>query len=142
MKQKGEKERAQSSATITQTLCLISGFSLILMVASYAVTTPGWWSGVLNGNPPNDYMVANQGQLKLFTERAVSQLNTTFSTNGGAGPALSNLVYGWQQDYATNGYSPSHLKPSDYQTVNVGQLKYVGNMVWSRLVSVGYTSWL
>ncbi|MCE0483243.1 MAG: fibronectin type III domain-containing protein [Methylacidiphilales bacterium] len=146
MKRKGEKERAQSSATITQTLCLISGFSLILMVASYAVTTPGWWSGVLNGNPPNDYMVANQGQMKQFTARAVNELNIGLTNNGGAGSTLINLVYGWEQDYLTNGYATNTANParpyksSDYQAINVGQLKYIAGLVYGQLASAGYIS--
>ena len=92
----------------------------------------------------NDYAVVTQGQLKQFTARAVDELNAKLP--GGAGASLTNLVYGWHEDYLTNGYNATNIKPSDYTAMNVGQLKYIGNMVWTQLVAGGYTnavpSWL
>ena len=86
----------------------------------------------------NDHAVVNQGQLKLFTTKAVAELNADLP--GGAGTNLNNMVSNWASDYATNGYSATNIKPSDYTAMNVGQLKYIGNKVWSRLVVEGFTN--
>jgi hypothetical protein len=50
------------------------------------------------------------------------------------------MVQGWSNDYYTNGYNATNIKPSDYTAMNVGQLKYIGNKVWAQLVAGGYTS--
>ncbi|MCE0521663.1 MAG: fibronectin type III domain-containing protein [Methylacidiphilales bacterium] len=145
MKRTAQEHREQTSATLTQTLLVMAGCSALFALTAYA-SAPGWWSGVLNGHSPNDYMVANQGQLKFFTEKAAAQLNTSFASSGGAGYTLSNMVYNWQQDYATNGYSGSNPKPSDYQAINLGQLKYIASLVYGQLAANGYgnlsPSWL
>ena len=150
MKLTNREREEKSSAAISRTFWLMAGCFFVFMVTAYAA--PSWWSNVQNGNAANDYAVANQGQLKFFTEKAVAEMNTTLASSGGAGPALTNLVYGWQQDYLASNYAnnPSNptrpYKPSDYQAINVGQLKYVGKMIWDRLVNAGYTnalpSWL
>jgi hypothetical protein len=141
----------QSSATIVPTLALMLAFTG-LVVLTVQASQPSWWnaSGAVLDIPQvttndgivttNNYYVINQGQLKQFTLSAVNELNTDLADSGGAGPDLSNLVYGWELDYATNGYSSSSPKPTDYQAMNLGQLKYVGNKVWSRLVAAGYTN--
>ena len=154
------------SATIVPTFLLTLGcFGLAALVTLQA--RPGWWnsdgavltpvvvtnSGIVTTNyAPNDYAVANQGQLKQFTVAAVSELNARLTNSGGAGPALSNLVYGWQQDYATNGYATNTAnpyrpyKPSDFQAINVGQLKYIASLVYGQLDQAGYAglypSWI
>ncbi|HUB68501.1 MAG TPA: RHS repeat-associated core domain-containing protein [Candidatus Methylacidiphilales bacterium] len=120
---------------------------------------PAWWSSrgavlpeqvITNNNVVttnylfNDNAAVLQGQLKLFTTRAVDELNANLP--GGAGNNLNNIVSNWAADYATNGYatntaSPTYpYKPSDLDVENVGQLKYVGNMVWNQLVAGGYTN--
>ena len=96
--------------------------------------------------------VATQGQLKQFTVAAVGELNADLTNTGGAGAALTNLVYGWKQDYVTNGYATNTANPtrpykaSDYQAVNVGQLKYIASLVYAQLANAGYTglypSWI
>ena len=154
------------SAAIVPTFLLTLGcFGLAALVTLQA--QPGWWnsggavltpvvvtnSGIVTTNyAPNDYAVANQGQLKQFTVAAVSELNARLTNSGGAGPALSNLVYGWQQDYATNGYATNTAnpyrpyKPSDFQAINVGQLKYIASLVYGQLDQAGYAglypSWI
>jgi hypothetical protein len=152
-----------SSATITQTLGLILTCSALCALTAYAAD-PSWWSspgtgsqaavlapqvvtnnGVVTTNYiPNDYAVATQGQLKQFAARAVDELNANLS--GGAGTNLNTMMSNWAVDYVTNGYNSTHIKPSDYTAINVGQLKYIGNKIWARLVAGGYTnavpSWL
>jgi hypothetical protein len=145
-------KRDETSATITQTLGLILVCSGLCALTALAAD-PAWWSsrgavsapvvttndGVVTTNyVPNPYAVVTQGQLKQFTARGVDELNADLS--GGAGTNLNNLVYGWSNEYYTNGYSATNIEPSDYTAMNVGQLKYIGNMVWSRLVDAGYTS--
>jgi hypothetical protein len=140
------------SATITHTLVLVTGCCGIFVLTASA-SDPAWWdyrgavlapevttnSGVVTTNYiPNNYAVVTQGQLKQFTAVAVQEMNA--DVPGGAGATLNNIVIGWQQDYATNGYSASNIKPSDYALMNAGQLKYIGNLVWIQLVASGYTN--
>jgi len=159
------KKRDEVSASITQTMWLIVVCSGLFVLTSYA-TPPSWWSSPGSGTqgavvPPqvvtndgivttnyvsNDYAVVTQGQLKQFTARAVDELNTNLPNVGGAGTTLTNLVYDWHEEYLTNGYNATNHPPSDYEVINVGQLKYIGNLVWGQLVAAGYTnaapSWL
>src|ERR1700733_2414235 len=127
MKLTPQRREEVSSATLTQTLWLVLAFSGLLLAASYA-SPPSWWSsrGAVNSSlGTNDYAAVNEGQLKQFTARAVDEMNVQLTNYGGAGSTLTNLVYGWHQDYLTNGYSGTTPKPSDFQAVNVGQLKYI-----------------
>ena len=108
---------SERSATLAPTLWLIVAAFLLLFLTAYAAdptswNDPAWWTaqGAMNTNAANNSAVANQGQLKQFTSAAVKELNATLTNSGGAGSALSNLVYGWQQDYATNGYATNTLE--------------------------------
>ena len=158
MKQPRDKRDGECSATITQTLGLIALLSLLLGLTAVG-SPPGWWStrgtvrapqvvtnaGVVTTNyVANDYAAVTQGQIKQFTARAVDEMNANLP--GGAGTNLNGMVTNWVTDYATNGYGATNLKPSDFNVLNVGQVKYIGNKVWSRLVAAGYTnavpSWL
>ena len=145
------KDRGDPSATIVPSLWLILACSALFLLSASASdpsgwNDPGWWTaqGAMTTNSANNNAIANQGQLKQFTSAAVKELNADLASSGGAGPALSNLVFGWQQDYASNGYAtntanPSRpYKPSDYWAVNVGQLKYIGSLVYGRLYDLGY----
>jgi hypothetical protein len=146
------KQRDETSATITQTLGLILACSALCALTAFGAS-PAWWAsrgavsapvvttngGVVTTNYiPDDYAAVTQGQLKRFTQKAVLEMNANLS--GGAGTNLNSMVSNWINDYATNGYNATNLKPSDYTALNAGQLKYIGNKVWSRLVSAGYTS--
>ena len=147
-----------SSATIVPTVWLIVVcFAVLALTAS--ATPPSWWSsrgathapvvttngGVVTTNyVTNDYAAITQGQLKQFTARAIDELNANLS--GGAGTNLNSMVSNWSSYYTTHGYTATNPEPSDYTAMTAGQLKYVGNLVWNRLVSQGYTnsvpSWL
>jgi len=165
MKLAPTKREEISSATITQALGLILLCSGLFVLTAFAAD-PSWWSssgtgsqsavvpeqvvtnsttGIVSTNyVPNPYAVVTQGQLKQFTARAVDELNANLAN--GAGTNLNTMVSNWAQDYLTNGYNATNIKPSDYTLMNVGQLKYIGNKVWSQLVAAGYTnavpSWL
>lgn len=97
---------------------------------------PSWWTTVLNSNPRNDSAAVNESQVKLFTEKAVAQMNAHLS--GGAGTTLNSLVTGWTNDYQTHGYSATSPKPSDLQAMRVGQLKYIADKIYTPLISAGY----
>ena len=112
----------------------------VALATTLQATQPVWWTasgGPLNGNSPNDSMVANQGQLKQFTQKAVLYLDTNLA--GGAGTNLDNLLVGWSNYYATNGYNAITRAPQDFKGVNQGQLKNIGNLIWSQLVAAGYS---
>ena len=73
---------------------LFLGFLLASLVSTSAAH-PAWWAsrGATSSNPPNDDTAVNQGQLKLFTQKAVQELNARIP--GGAGADLNSLVNGW-----------------------------------------------
>jgi len=134
-----KKDRAEDSSFTVQQAGLMVVVFLALALTLQA--QPPWWTatgGPLNSNPANDYAVANQGQLKQFTEKAVQYLDTNLS--GGAGTTLDSMVAGWSNFYATNGYSSTNPAPSDLKAINQGQLKYIGNLVWTNLITAGYTN--
>jgi hypothetical protein len=158
MKLTSAQRKEISSATIAQTLILVLISCGLFALTAYGAD-PAWWSSrgavvapdvttngavVTTNYLPNDYAVVTQGQLKQFTARAVNELNANLS--GGAGTNLNSLMSNWAADYATNGYNATNIEPADYTLMNVGQLKYIGNKVWARLVAGGYTtnapSWL
>ncbi len=129
----------ESSLTLQQ-LGLMLGIFTILSV-SLEATQPAWWTatgGPLNSNPPNDYAVANQGQLKQFTQKAAAYLNANL-TNG-AGATLNSMVTGWSNYYQTNGYTSTNPAPADLKVVNQGQLKYIASLVYPQLSTAGYMS--
>jgi hypothetical protein len=162
MKLSRQKREELASAAILHSLAIIAGCSVLFALTAFAAD-PSWWSspgsgtqgavvaqqvvtndGIVSTNYiTNNYAVVVQGQLKQFTARAVDELNSNLT--GGAGSNLNNLVHGWAQDYATNNYSdPTNAyapyNPRDFTVMTAGQLKYVGNMVWTQLVAGGYTN--
>jgi hypothetical protein len=128
-----------SALTIAQGVLMMTAF--MLLAATLQAAQPAWWTasgGPLNGNPPNDYALGNQGQLKLFTQKAVQYMDTNLP--GGAGTNLDNLVAGWSNYYATNGYSSTNPAPQDFKAANQGQLKYIANQIYTVLAGDGYMS--
>ena len=137
------KEGRLSGGAISHGVALsVAALFCLLALDSMHATEPSWWTSWGAVNPSatrNDYAMANQGQLKQFTLEAVNEMNANFPPLG-SGTGLNTLVGGWISDYATNGYSGSNPKPSDFQVVNVGQLKYIGGMIWTQLEAGGYAS--
>jgi len=139
MYHKGRKSSNEDSSFTVQQAALMAVVFLALVLTLQA--QPTWWTatgGPLDSNPANDYAVANQGQLKQFTQKAVQYMNTNLPS--GAGTNLNNMVAGWSNYYATNGYSSTNPAPQDFRVINQGQLKYIGNLVWTNLVTAGYTN--
>jgi len=135
---------------------LMTGLFAVLAVTLPAAD-PAWWGpsgrGAINySTGTNSGVVVNQGQVKQFTVKAAQELNADLTNNGGAGPALSNLVYGWHQDYLTNGYETNTANPyrpykgADYDAVALGQLKYIASLIYGQLSAAGYAglypSWI
>jgi hypothetical protein len=110
---------------------------LLGLLASTSYAGPSWWTsrGAVSGTP-NPYAAANQGQLKQFTTAAIAELNADLASVGGAGTALNNLHSTWQTEYANNNHAPTS---SDFQAVNVGQLKYIASLLYVPLAQAGLT---
>lgn len=141
----GKAEHSSAGAVSPRLVLALATFFCMLAVSlSLYATQPAWWNsrGAVNpGATRNDYAMANEGQLKQFTQQAVKEMNANLPAFG-AGNDLNSLVAGWIADYSANGYSAAHPKPSDFQAVNVGQVKYIGGIVWNQLLAAGYTSTL
>lgn len=103
--------------------------ALRIPTAAFASDYPAWWlaRGVINTNvsQTNDYAAANQGMVKWFTTKACAELEANIP--GGTGTSLWYLVSNFS---ATN----------NYRAVNAGQLKYVGRLIYDRLIDVGFTN--
>jgi len=140
---KGKESSGEDSSLTVQQAGLMAVIFLALALTLQA--QPAWWTAT--GGPvnpaatTNDYAAANQGQLKQFTEKAALYMDIWLP--GAAGGTVTNLdsvVAGWSNYYATNGYSATNPAPQDFNVVNQGQLKYIGNTVWANLVAAGYTN--
>jgi hypothetical protein len=109
-------------------LAALLGFGLVLASGVYG-EGPAWWTNrsvLASGSTTNDYAAVNMGQLKWIATNAYAELNANPLV--GAGTNLPAVLTGWLPD-GTN-----------YCMANVGQLKYVGSLVWDRLILAGYTN--
>jgi hypothetical protein len=104
----------------------------ILFVAfafvALAQPPPAWWSsrGVIVPNAqPDDFALANLGQVKQFARAAVLEFEAKLP--GGAGVVLHQKVTAWD-----NPAEP----PDDYVVVTHGQLKHLLDAFYARLESV------
>ena len=106
--------------------------SIVASVGTSFAQAPAWWTarGVTNGQPADDYAVANIGQLKHIATKAAEEIQARYSASGGAGSAINNLIVQWQNPSAS---------VDDYAAVNQGQLKYVAAIFYDRLNALGYT---
>lgn len=93
---------------------------------------PGWWTTtgtriIQSRTAPNNYGPVNQGQLQHVAEMAKNHLDLALIDHGGAGPAIDNMVAGFQTS-----------TPANFAPVNLGQLKAVAEPFYNRLLSLGY----
>ena len=137
---RGQKSCADGAMSLRLMAIMIAVFSVLALTLQ---AQPVWWTsqGAVNSSlTAKDSLAANQGQLKLFTSKAVQELNANLV--GGAGPILNGMVTSWQQDYQTQHYTNTapFYKVSDFQAVNVGQLKYIAKPLYSQLITAGYTN--
>ena len=103
----------------------------VAFLARLLAAPPGWWSDpatqILDPNAlPNNYAPANLGQLKHAATQAKKHLDQRLATVGGAGPAINNLVAGFQKN-----------TPDNFAPVNLGQLKAVAKPFYARLIALG-----
>jgi hypothetical protein len=156
-----EQKRLCSATLVATTLLTLGCFSLLFLTVQ---AQPIWWvkqgavlppqtvtnNGVVTTNyVPAPNALVTQGQLKQFTVAAVKEFNaelTQGGTNVGAGAPLTSLTNSWYQDYQTNGYGPTNIKPADYTTMNMGQLKQIASLVYGQLSGAGQSglnpSWI
>jgi hypothetical protein len=85
----------------------------------------------LHYNAPDDFGVANIGQLKLIASKAAEEMETLLPAPG-AGSAIHSLLAGW--DPGLGG-----VDRDDYAVLNQGQLKYVAKLFYDRLADFGYS---
>jgi hypothetical protein len=109
----------------------LAGLALLYTSNLFASFGPQWWytRGVISSSStPDDYAIANQGQLKNIATAATAELDSQFAASGGAGATIHNLINSW----STPGQSTR-----DYSPVTEGQLKAVSSVFYSRLLSGG-----
>ncbi len=129
----------------TMKVKLIAKILLMCAVAAHNLTAspPVWWGerGVGGGYEgeitpqivAQNYEVANVGQLKHIAKRAAEELDEKLANVGGAGESVSALIDSFKT-YSSNevGYNPQ----SNYDILNLGQLKAVAKLFYDRLHEV------
>lgn len=92
---------------------------------------PGWWHDhavlVTNNVSTNDYAACNAGQLKAIATAARDAMDSSIGLDSEAGANVNAIV---------NGFGNSH----NYVVVNLGQVKYVAQPFYDRLIEVGRTN--
>ena len=93
-------------------------------------TSPSW----LNGDyaTPDDYAVANLGQLKQIATKAAAELNANLPQ--GAGTTVNALIAQWTTAPA------SGVVRDDFAALTLGQLKTIAQPFYDQLIAVNYTN--
>ena len=101
---------------------------LLLQSATAVAPGPAWW-GVQNvADPyaiPDDFAVANAGQLKYFAAKAAAAMNVELP--GGAGETINTMIAAWNAPPAQG------VARDNYLAINQGQLKQVATPFYDRL---------
>ncbi|MFN0080609.1 MAG: hypothetical protein ACKVY0_29425 [Prosthecobacter sp.] len=101
---------------------------LLLQSATAVAPGPAWWGSQSVVDPyalPDDFAVANAGQLKYLAAKAAAAMDAELP--GGAGTAIDNLIEPWGDTLATA------AKPDNGLAINHGQLKQVAAPFYERL---------
>ena len=108
-------------------LLAVGAWALGGLLAGVAVAAPSWWTsrGVLTTNAPSDYAAVNVGQAMQIARKAYDEIQAGLP--GGAGPTLSNLVFG---------FAPTNA----YTSVAVGQLKALAAPFYDRLIAANFAT--
>jgi hypothetical protein len=85
----------------------------------------------LHYNAPDDFGIANIGQLKLIASKAAEEMDAALPAIG-AGPAIHSLLAGWDPELGG-------VDRDDYAVLNQGQLKYVAQLFYDRLADFNYS---
>ncbi|HEY3899603.1 MAG TPA: thrombospondin type 3 repeat-containing protein [Chthoniobacter sp.] len=80
---------------------------------------------------PDDYAVANIGQLKEMAHQAASVMNATLQTKGGAGAEINTMIGAWTSPAGQG------VVRDDYAALNLGQLKMVASLFYNQLILDG-----
>ena len=120
--------------------CLLTrgGMAVLFLLAACQLpaTAPSWWGarGILvTGADPDDFAVANQGQVKHIAQQAYLEMELRFP--GGAGSEIESMVTGWDT-VITAPALPAH-QTDDFAAVNQGQAKMVAEAFYDRLYDIG-----
>ena len=99
-------------------------------------TAPSWSNG--DYPAPDDYAVANVGQLKQMATKAAAELNAQLpggaTTGTAAGPAINALIARWNAEPL-----PGTPARDDYAALTLGQLKNVAKLFYDQLIAVHFT---
>lgn len=101
---------------------------LLLQSATAVAPGPAWWGAQNVTDPaavPDDFAVANIGQLKHMARKAMQAMDADLP--GGAGAAIHALVDPWGDTVETAS------KPDNGLAINQGQLKHVAAPFYDRL---------
>ncbi|WP_461785052.1 Ig-like domain-containing protein [Prosthecobacter sp.] len=105
---------------------------LLLQSATAVAPGPAWWGRQSVADPyaiPDDFAVANTGQLKYLATKAAAAMNAELP--GGAGGTINAMVAAW------NATPTAGVTRDNYLAINQGQLKQVAAPFYNRL-SVAY----
>jgi len=101
---------------------------LLLQSATAVAPGPAWWGSQSVADPyaiPDDFAVANVGQLKYLAAKAAAAMNAELP--GGAGETINTMVAAW------NAPAVPDVTRDNYLAINQGQLKQVAAPFYDRL---------
>lgn len=101
---------------------------LLLQSATAVAPGPAWWSAQNVADPyaiPDDFAVANAGQLKYLAAKAAAAMNAELP--GGAGETINTMIAAWNASPAQG------VTRDNYLAINQGQLKQVAAPFYERL---------
>jgi hypothetical protein len=101
---------------------------LLLQSATAVAPGPAWWGSQSVADPyaiPDDFAVANAGQLKYLATKAAAAMNAELP--GGAGETINTMVAAWNASPAQG------VTRDNYLAINQGQLKQVAAPFYDRL---------
>lgn len=135
----GNRKSDESCSAQASPRVLLVLLALFLIPLLLGAAAPQWWTDLQVIDPgatANDYAAINQGQLKNLAVKAYAHLRaqTNLPPNtwsNAPGTNLTALITSFQSN--TN-------STSNYNAVNLGQLKNVAKPFYDMLNSVGYTN--
>lgn len=106
-------------------LCLVSALWMQSIHSSRAAS-PLWWrvQAATSPDSPDDFAIANIGQLKTLAAKAADELNRTLQI--GAGEEITHLIASWRA-------TATGLERDDFAAVTLGQLKTVAKLFHDRV---------
>lgn len=108
--------------------------ALVFCLSAVQAAPPAWWTtrGVTNGPATDDYIAANQGQLKQIAAQAAAELDAVIGPIGGAGTAIDDMIDIWRDPPEVG------VTRDDYAALNQGQLKATAKLYYDRFAVIGF----